>query len=43
VKSVKKQLEGDPSVEEIQSILDKAKKNNKEEMLERNKDLAKKA
>lgn len=43
VRPMKKQVEGDPSVEEIQSILDKAKRDNKEEMLERNKDLAKKA
>lgn len=40
---MKKQLAGDPSIEEIEQILDKAKKDNKEEMLERNKDLAKRS
>lgn len=40
---MKKQLAGDPSLEEIERILEKAKRDNKEDMLERNKDLTKKA
>lgn len=40
---MKKQLAGDPSIEEIDQILEKAKKDNKEEMLERNRDVAKRS
>lgn len=40
-KSMKKQFSGEASVDEIERILDKAKKDNKEEMIERNKDLTK--
>lgn len=40
-KSMKKQFSSEASVDEIERILDKAKKDNKEEMIERNKDLTK--
>lgn len=38
----KKQLSGDPSIKEIEDILTKAKREIKEDMIERNKDMVRK-